>query len=172
MSTGKDGGSTAGQAVRVEQFQNCKWCILPREKRLYLVEFRYEQWTTRLNQLVMFKSCSLWCHCRVCFVDDVEFEVSSDRRTGKPIAVKLVKIKPEILPEERINGQVSGYDVCFLCIQLPSFTLGGPDSLSMHANYIQNSVTLKSFFCYSSRNLEFLLWALCSKQPFKATDAP
>ncbi|NXI53362.1 CSDE1 protein, partial [Chloroceryle aenea] len=38
--------------------------------------------------------------------DDVEFEVSSDRRTGKPIAIKLVKIKPEILPEERINGQV------------------------------------------------------------------
>ncbi|XP_073665386.1 cold shock domain-containing protein E1 isoform X3 [Tursiops truncatus] len=38
--------------------------------------------------------------------DDVEFEVSSDRRTGKPIAVKLVKIKQEILPEERINGQV------------------------------------------------------------------
>uniref|UniRef100_G3SZH0 Cold shock domain-containing protein E1 n=1 Tax=Loxodonta africana TaxID=9785 RepID=G3SZH0_LOXAF len=37
--------------------------------------------------------------------DDVEFEVSSDRRTGKPIAVKLVKIKPEILPEERMNGQ-------------------------------------------------------------------
>ncbi|XP_072500534.1 cold shock domain-containing protein E1 isoform X2 [Notamacropus eugenii] len=37
--------------------------------------------------------------------DDVEFEVSSDRRTGKPIAVKLVKIKPEIQPEERINGQ-------------------------------------------------------------------
>ncbi|XP_069489508.1 cold shock domain-containing protein E1 isoform X2 [Ambystoma mexicanum] len=37
--------------------------------------------------------------------DDVEFEVSSDRRTGKPIAVKLVKIKPEILPEERITGQ-------------------------------------------------------------------
>uniref|UniRef100_A0AAA9TTF3 Cold shock domain containing E1 n=1 Tax=Bos taurus TaxID=9913 RepID=A0AAA9TTF3_BOVIN len=37
--------------------------------------------------------------------DDVEFEVSSDRRTGKPIAVKLVKIKQEILPEERINGQ-------------------------------------------------------------------
>ncbi|XP_061112686.1 cold shock domain-containing protein E1 isoform X2 [Conger conger] len=38
--------------------------------------------------------------------DDVEFEVSSDRRTGKPIAVKLVKIKPEVLPEERISGQV------------------------------------------------------------------
>ncbi|XP_072558319.1 cold shock domain-containing protein E1 isoform X5 [Paramormyrops kingsleyae] len=37
--------------------------------------------------------------------DDVEFEVSSDRRTGKPIAVKLVKIKPEV-PEERISGQV------------------------------------------------------------------
>lgn len=91
-----------------------------------------------------------------CFADDVEFEVSSDRRTGKPIAVKLVKIKPEILPEERINGQVSGYDVCFLCIQLPSFTLGGTDPLSMHANYIQNSVTLNFFFfCYSNRNLEF-----------------
>ncbi|XP_036434240.1 cold shock domain-containing protein E1 isoform X3 [Colossoma macropomum] len=38
--------------------------------------------------------------------DDVEFEVSSDRRTGKPIAVKLVKIKAEVLPEERISGQV------------------------------------------------------------------
>uniref|UniRef100_A0A673MQ23 Cold shock domain-containing protein E1-like n=1 Tax=Sinocyclocheilus rhinocerous TaxID=307959 RepID=A0A673MQ23_9TELE len=37
--------------------------------------------------------------------DDVEFEVSSDRRTGKPIAVKLVKIKAEMLPEERISGQ-------------------------------------------------------------------
>uniref|UniRef100_A0A668AIF2 Cold shock domain-containing protein E1 n=1 Tax=Myripristis murdjan TaxID=586833 RepID=A0A668AIF2_9TELE len=37
--------------------------------------------------------------------DDVEFEVSSDRRTGKPIAVKLLKIKPEVLPEERIAGQ-------------------------------------------------------------------
>uniref|UniRef100_A0A8C9H2P1 Cold shock domain containing E1 n=1 Tax=Piliocolobus tephrosceles TaxID=591936 RepID=A0A8C9H2P1_9PRIM len=37
--------------------------------------------------------------------DDVEFEVSSDRRTGKPVAVKLVKIKQEILPEERMNGQ-------------------------------------------------------------------
>lgn len=46
-----------------------------------------------------------------CVADDVEFEVSSDRRTGKPIAIKLVKIKPEILPEERINGQVSA---CFL----------------------------------------------------------
>lgn len=44
-----------------------------------------------------------------CLVDDVEFEVSSDRRTGKPIAIKLVKIKPEILPEERINGQVSAF---------------------------------------------------------------
>ncbi|KAM6981829.1 cold shock domain-containing protein E1 isoform 5-T5 [Tautogolabrus adspersus] len=38
--------------------------------------------------------------------DDVEFELSSDRRTGKPIAVKLLKIKPEVLPEERISGQV------------------------------------------------------------------
>ncbi|KAG5838837.1 hypothetical protein ANANG_G00227860 [Anguilla anguilla] len=38
--------------------------------------------------------------------DDVEFEVSADRRTGKPIAVKLVKIKSEVLPEERISGQV------------------------------------------------------------------
>lgn len=32
--------------------------------------------------------------------------MSSDRRTGKPIAVKLVKIKAEMLPEERISGQV------------------------------------------------------------------
>ncbi|XP_017323474.1 cold shock domain-containing protein E1 isoform X2 [Ictalurus punctatus] len=38
--------------------------------------------------------------------DDVEFEVSADKRTGKPIAVKLVKIKAEVLPEERISGQV------------------------------------------------------------------
>lgn len=49
--------------------------------------------------------------CRLFFAlslpsDDVEFEVSSDRRTGKPIAVKLLKIKPEVLPEERISGQV------------------------------------------------------------------
>uniref|UniRef100_A0A8B9KHB8 Cold shock domain-containing protein E1 n=1 Tax=Astyanax mexicanus TaxID=7994 RepID=A0A8B9KHB8_ASTMX len=45
--------------------------------------------------------------------DDVEFEVSSDRRTGKPIAVKLVKIKAEVLPEERISGQFS----VFLLVQ-------------------------------------------------------
>ena len=32
--------------------------------------------------------------------------MSSDRRTGKPIAVKLLKIKPEVLSEERISGQV------------------------------------------------------------------
>lgn len=32
--------------------------------------------------------------------------MSLDKRTGKPIAVKLVKIKPEVLPEERISGQV------------------------------------------------------------------
>ncbi|XP_060796664.1 cold shock domain-containing protein E1-like [Neoarius graeffei] len=38
--------------------------------------------------------------------DDVEFEVSSDKRTGKPIALKLVKIQAEVLPEERISGQV------------------------------------------------------------------
>lgn len=38
--------------------------------------------------------------------DDVEFEVAPDRRTGKPIAVKLLKIKPELLTEERISGQV------------------------------------------------------------------
>lgn len=42
----------------------------------------------------------------LCVSDDVEFEVSSDKRTGKPIAVKLVKIKAEVLPEERISGQV------------------------------------------------------------------
>lgn len=52
-----------------------------------------------------------------CLVDDVEFEVSSDRRTGKPIAIKLVKIKPEILPEERINGQVSAcFYTCIISI--------------------------------------------------------
>lgn len=44
--------------------------------------------------------------CVCVSTDDVEFEVSSDRRTGKPIAVKLLKIKPEVLPEERISGQV------------------------------------------------------------------
>ncbi|KAK7893508.1 hypothetical protein WMY93_022660 [Mugilogobius chulae] len=44
--------------------------------------------------------------CVYVHTDDVEFEVSSDRRTGKPIAVKLLKIKPEVLPEERISGQV------------------------------------------------------------------
>ncbi|KAB1273556.1 Cold shock domain-containing protein E1 [Camelus dromedarius] len=44
-------------------------------------------------------------HNTLFILDDVEFEVSSDRRTGKPIAIKLVKIKQEILPEERINGQ-------------------------------------------------------------------
>uniref|UniRef100_A0A4W4HMG5 Cold shock domain-containing protein E1 n=1 Tax=Electrophorus electricus TaxID=8005 RepID=A0A4W4HMG5_ELEEL len=46
--------------------------------------------------------------------DDVEFEVSSDRRTGKPIAVKLVKIKAEVLPEERISGQVVSAISCQL----------------------------------------------------------
>lgn len=51
--------------------------------------------------------------------DDVEFEVSSDRRTGKPIAIKLVKIKQEILPEERMNGQVSDFDA--LWVFLPFF---------------------------------------------------
>lgn len=44
--------------------------------------------------------------CYVMSLDDVEFEVSADKRTGKPIAVKLVKIKAEVLPEERISGQV------------------------------------------------------------------
>ena len=41
-------------------------------------------------------------------VDDVEFEVSSDQRTGKPIASKLVKIKTKtkIHPEERMNRHV------------------------------------------------------------------
>lgn len=70
-------------------------------------------------------------------LDDVEFEVSSDRRTGKPIAIKLVKIKPEIHPEERMNGQVSDFDFCVslgphICI---SFTLERkivPCLLSLH----------------------------------------
>ncbi|KAF3860074.1 hypothetical protein F7725_000329 [Dissostichus mawsoni] len=48
------------------------------------------------------RQARLFFHCS----NDVEFEVSSDRRTGKPIAVKLLKIKPEVLPEERISGQV------------------------------------------------------------------
>ncbi|XP_078738315.1 cold shock domain-containing protein E1 isoform X17 [Lampetra fluviatilis] len=43
--------------------------------------------------------------------DDVEFEVSTDRKTGKPIAVNLLKVKPpvnsfEMPTEERIVGQV------------------------------------------------------------------
>ncbi|EHA99206.1 Cold shock domain-containing protein E1, partial [Heterocephalus glaber] len=38
--------------------------------------------------------------------DNVEFEDSSDRQTAKPIAIKLVKMKPEIHPEEQMNGQV------------------------------------------------------------------
>lgn len=52
--------------------------------------------------LVLLSPCTIVS----CFSDDVEFEVSSDKRTGKPIAVKLVKIKAEVLPEERISGQV------------------------------------------------------------------
>lgn len=39
--------------------------------------------------------------------------MSSDRRTGKPIAIKLVKIKPETHPEERMNGQVSDFDALY-----------------------------------------------------------
>uniref|UniRef100_A0A2K6LY49 Cold shock domain-containing protein E1 n=1 Tax=Rhinopithecus bieti TaxID=61621 RepID=A0A2K6LY49_RHIBE len=54
--------------------------------------------------------------------DDVEFEVSSDRQTGKPIAVKLVKIKQEILPEEQMNGQV----VCAVPHNLESKSLAAP----------------------------------------------
>lgn len=77
--------------------------------------------------------------------------MSSDRRTGKPIAIKLVKIKPEILPEERINGQVSAY---FLYLHhfhplLQHRKLG---SFSMDINYLQ---------CSSGKNsevqFEFLL---------------
>ena len=37
--------------------------------------------------------------------DDVEFEISSDWRTGRPIAIKLVEIKQESVPEEQMNGQ-------------------------------------------------------------------
>uniref|UniRef100_A0A8C7Z0Y6 Cold shock domain-containing protein E1 n=1 Tax=Oryzias sinensis TaxID=183150 RepID=A0A8C7Z0Y6_9TELE len=70
--------------------------------------------------------------------DDVEFEVSSDRRTGKPIAVKLLKIKPEVLPEERISGQV------------------GPD---LHAYPLTVSVTLcfsYSTGAVSARNIQLV----------------
>lgn len=67
--------------------------------------------------------------------------MSSDRRTGKPIAIKLVKIKPEILPEERINGQVSA---CFQYVHNFHSVLryGRLDSLSMRIKYIQYTVTL------------------------------
>lgn len=75
-----------------------------------------------------------WCHSHVYLADDVEFEVSSDRRTGKPIAIKLVKIKPEILPEERINGQVSAY---FPYVHNFHPSVQELDSLNMHINYTQ-----------------------------------
>ncbi|XP_037102301.1 cold shock domain-containing protein E1 isoform X3 [Syngnathus acus] len=60
------------------------------------------------RQARLFFHCSQYCGNLedLKIGDDVEFEVSSDRRTGKPIAVKLLKIKPEVLPEERISGQV------------------------------------------------------------------
>lgn len=71
---------------------------------------------TAFELMYLFPLCSTQRYsvlivCRLFFAlslpsDDVEFEVSSDRRTGKPIAVKLLKIKPEVLPEERISGQV------------------------------------------------------------------
>uniref|UniRef100_A0A3Q2YZI6 Cold shock domain-containing protein E1 n=1 Tax=Hippocampus comes TaxID=109280 RepID=A0A3Q2YZI6_HIPCM len=59
------------------------------------------------RQARLFFHCSQYCGNLedLKIGDDVEFEVSSDRRTGKPIAVKLLKIKPEVLPEERISGQ-------------------------------------------------------------------
>ncbi|XP_049608013.1 cold shock domain-containing protein E1 isoform X4 [Syngnathus scovelli] len=60
------------------------------------------------RQARLFFHCSQYCGNLedLKIGDNVEFEVSSDRRTGKPIAVKLLKIKPEVLPEERISGQV------------------------------------------------------------------
>lgn len=61
---------------------------------------------TQTTLLKLKFKCSQWVFFCVFSSDDVEFEVSSDRRTGKPIAVKLLKIKPEVLPEERISGQV------------------------------------------------------------------
>lgn len=57
------------------------------------------------NELCVCFAHFLWVNTKS-LSDDVEFEVSSDKRTGKPIAVKLVKIKAEVLPEERISGQV------------------------------------------------------------------
>lgn len=69
--------------------------------KIHAVNIRALLLTCILMQELTFMFC-LFCH----FSDDVEFEVSSDRRTGKPIAVKLVKIKAEMLPEERISGQV------------------------------------------------------------------
>ncbi|XP_061841631.2 cold shock domain-containing protein E1 isoform X1 [Nerophis lumbriciformis] len=59
------------------------------------------------RQARLFFHCSQYSNMQDLKIgDDVEFEVSSDRRTGKPIAVKLLRIKPEVLPEERISGQV------------------------------------------------------------------
>lgn len=83
-----------------------------------------------------------------CLADDVEFEVSSDRRTGKPIAIKLVKIKPEILPEERINGQVSA-SFLYLHHFHPLLQYRKLGSLSMDINCLQYSYTEIHFsvFC-------------------------
>lgn len=75
-----------------------------------------------------------------CLADDVEFEVSSDRRTGKPIAIKLVKIKPEILPEERINGQVSAYFL-YLHHFHPLLQYRKLGSFNMDINYLQYRYT-------------------------------
>ena len=45
------------------------------------------------------------------FPDPVEFQMSFDRRTGKPIAISVVKMDKgaatfEVLSESRINGSV------------------------------------------------------------------
>ncbi|GFG28196.1 hypothetical protein Cfor_07844 [Coptotermes formosanus] len=39
--------------------------------------------------------------------DPVEFEMTYDRRTGKPIASAVTKIAPEVLSEERVTGTVT-----------------------------------------------------------------
>lgn len=39
--------------------------------------------------------------------DPVEFEMTYDRRTGKPIASSVTKIAPEVMSEERVTGTVT-----------------------------------------------------------------
>ena len=81
--------------------------------------------------------------------DDVEFEVSSDRRTGKPIAIKLVKIKPEIHPEERMNGQV----VCAVPHNLESKSPAAPGQSPTGSVWYQRNGEV-FYLTYTSEDVE------------------